>query len=132
MASFKRSTVVDSHRSGTRASFDAERYRKDFPILNEKIYGKPLVYLDNAATTQKPKPVIEALDRYYSAGNANIHRGIHYLSQKATDAYDDARTTIQQFLHARDSREIVFVRGTTEGINLVAQSYGRNRLKPAP
>lgn len=109
--------------------FDVKRYRKDFPILAEKVYGKSLVYLDNAATTQKPRPVIEALERYYASENANIHRGIHYLSQRATDAYDDARLSVQRFLNASDSKEIIFVRGTTEGINLVAQSYGRTFLK---
>ncbi|OGW87275.1 MAG: cysteine sulfinate desulfinase, partial [Omnitrophica bacterium RIFCSPLOWO2_01_FULL_45_10b] len=90
---------------------------------------KPLIYLDNAATTQKPKAVINVLTQYYSAENANIHRGIHYLSQKATDAYDDARVSIQHFLNASDAREIIFVRGATEGINLVAQSYGRTVVK---
>ena len=124
----KRSAVLES-RKESRAPFDAARCRKDFPILNEKVYGKPLIYLDNAATTQKPKVVIDALNRYYSAENANIHRGIHYLSQQATDAYDDARVAIQHFLNACDTYEIVFVRGATEGINLVAQSYGRTFLK---
>lgn len=124
----KRGAVLDS-RKRKSASFEAERYRKDFPILSQKVYGKPLAYLDNAATTQKPKSVIDALNRYYSFENANIHRGIHYLSQQATDAYDEARQTIQKFLNAREAREIIFVRGTTEGINLVAQSYGRTFLK---
>src|SRR3989338_3070126 len=124
-------------RSGTlslgkreKALFDVMRYRKDFPILAEKVYGKPLVYLDNAATTQKPQAVIDVLEQYYAKENANIHRGIHYLSQQATDAYDDARAAIQKFLNARASSEIVFVRGATEGINLVAQSYGRTFIKP--
>jgi cysteine desulfurase/selenocysteine lyase len=116
-------------RKESSSAFDVPRTRKDFPVLNQKIYGKPLVYLDNAATTQKPQAVIDALNRYYSAENANIHRGIHYLSQQATDAYDDARVKVQRFLNAREAREILFVRGATEGINLVAQSYGRTFLK---
>lgn len=116
-------------REMKKISFDVEKYRRDFPLLNQKVYGKQLVYLDNAATTQKPQAVIDAVTRYYSAENANIHRGIHYLSQKATDAYDESRDKIQHFLGARDWREIIFVRGATEGINLVAQSYGRKFLK---
>ena len=116
-------------RKKEQIPFDVERYRKDFPILGQKVYGKPLVYLDNAATTQKPRPVIDTVNRYYSMENANIHRGIHYLSQQATDAYDDARVIIQKFLNAKQSQEIIFVRGATEGINLVAQSYGRTFLK---
>ena len=110
-------------------AFDVLKYREDFPILAQKVYGKPLIYLDNAATTQKPQVVIEVLNRYYSFENANIHRGIHYLSQKATDAYDEARVSVQHFLNAKSAREIIFVRGATEGINLAAQSYGRAFLK---
>lgn len=124
----KRSAVLENRRRAQMA-FDVAKYRKDFPILNAKVYGKPLIYLDNAATTQKPQSVIDALERYYSAENANIHRGIHYLSQQATDAYDDARVAIKRFLNAREIHEIIFVRGSTEGINLVAQSYGRRFLK---
>ena len=124
----KRSAVLEQRRK-TQKAFDVERYRKDFPILSQKVYGKPLVYLDNAATTQKPQAVIDTVDRYYSKENANIHRGIHYLSQQATDAYDDARVVVQRFLNAADSQEIIFVRGATEGINLVAQSYGRTFIK---
>ena len=124
----KRGAILEV-RKKVQTPFDAKRYRKDFPILSQKVYGKPLVYLDNAATTQKPQAVIDVLNRYYSAENANIHRGIHYLSQQATDAYDDARVLVQQFLNASHSHEIIFVRGTTEGINLVAQSYGRTFLK---
>lgn len=116
-------------RKKTEKVFDVARYRKDFPILNQKVYGKPLVYLDNAATTQKPQAVIDTVERYYSKENANIHRGIHYLSQQATDAYDDARVIVQRFLNAAEPREIIFVRGATEGINLVAQSYGRTFIK---
>lgn len=111
------------------AGLDAARLRADFPILNQAVHGRPLVYLDNAATTQKPRQVIEALEHYYSADNANIHRGVHTLSQRATDAYEGAREKVRRFINAADLREIVFVRGATEGINLVAQSYGRNRFK---
>ena len=124
----KRSAVLEMQRKAKKL-FDVERYRKDFPILSQKVYGKPLVYLDSAATTQKPQAVIDVLNQYYSFENANIHRGIHYLSQRATDTYDDARITIQKFLNAPESRGIIFVRGATEGINLVAQSYGRSFLK---
>ncbi|OGX05282.1 MAG: cysteine sulfinate desulfinase [Omnitrophica bacterium RIFCSPLOWO2_12_FULL_50_11] len=112
-----------------KTAFDVARYRKDFPILAQKVYGKPLVYLDNAATTQKPRQVIDALREYYETENANIHRGIFYLSERATEDYEQVRTKVQQFIHARASREIIFVRGTTEGINLVAQSYGRTSIK---
>ncbi|MEK7322895.1 MAG: cysteine desulfurase [Pseudomonadota bacterium] len=111
------------------AGLDAVRLRADFPILNQTVHGRPLVYLDNAATTQKPRQVIEAIEHYYSADNANIHRGVHTLSQRATDAYEGAREKVRRFINAADLREIVFVRGATEGINLVAQSYGRNRFK---
>ncbi len=101
------------------------KIRQDFPALKQTVYGKPLVYLDNAATTQKPRAVLEALDHFYLADCANIHRGVHRLSERATEAYEAARVTVQRFLNAEESREIVFVRGTTEAINLVAQSYGR-------
>ncbi len=112
------------------ARFDVERIRRDFPVLQRKVHGKPLVYLDNAATSQKPKAVIDTLTRYYSEFNSNIHRGIHQLSEEATSAYEDARAKVKSFLNAADEREIVFVRGTTEAINLVAQSYGRAFVKP--
>jgi len=105
--------------------FDAQKYRADFPILGKKIYAKSLVYLDNAATTQKPQAVIDALFRYYSSENANIHRGIYYLSEQATHSFEGVRSQIAEFIGAPSSDEIIFVRGTTEGINLVAQSYGR-------
>lgn len=111
-------------------AFDAERLRRDFPILQRKVHGKPLVYLDNAATTQKPRQVIEVLQRYYGEQNANIHRGVHWLSEQATAAYEEARENVARFLNAASSKETIFVRGTTEAINLVAQSYGRSRLKP--
>jgi len=109
--------------------FDPSRVREEFPILATRVNGKPLVYLDNAATTQKPRAVIDALARYYAAENANIHRGVHHLSQIATDAYEGSREKVARFLNAASSREIVFVRGATEGINLVAQSYGRAFLR---
>jgi cysteine desulfurase / selenocysteine lyase len=112
------------------AQFDVERIRRDFPVLQRKVHGKPLVYLDNAATSQKPKAVIDTLTRYYSEINSNIHRGIHHLSEEATTAYEEARTKVKGFLNAADEHEIVFVRGTTEAINLVAHSYGRAFVKP--
>jgi cysteine desulfurase/selenocysteine lyase len=108
---------------------DVARIREDFPALRQKIHGKPLVYFDNGATSQKPQCVIDALTRYYSAENANIHRGVHYLSERATAAYEGARDKIRRYINARSSKEIVFVRGTTEAINLVAQSYGRSFLQ---
>jgi len=108
--------------------FDVWRIREDFPILKQTIHGKPLVYLDNAATSQKPQIVIDTISRYYATENANVHRGIHALSERATQAYEGARETVRQFLTAADTREIIFVRGTTEAINLVAQSYGRTFL----
>lgn len=110
------------------AGFDVARVRADFPILATRVHGKPLVYLDNAATTQKPRAVIDAVVRYYESQNANVHRGVHSLSETATEKYEAARVKVQHFLNARDPREIVFVRGTTEGINLVASSWGRKNV----
>ena len=110
--------------------FDVDRIREDFPILRESVHGKRLVYLDNAATSQKPQVVIDAVTRFYTAENANIHRGVHYLSERATVAYDEIREKVARFINARTSREVIFTRGTTEGINLVAQSYGRTFLRP--
>jgi cysteine desulfurase/selenocysteine lyase len=107
------------------ATIDVMRVREDFPILRRRIRGKPLVYLDNAATTQKPQSVIDRIVRYYREENANIHRGVHALSLEATDAYDSAREGVRRFLNAAEAREIVFVRGATEAINLVAATYGR-------
>ena len=115
---------------GGPASFDVERVRRDFPILQQTVHGKPLVYLDNAATSQKPQCVIDSLARYYSEFNANIHRGIHRLSEEATRAYEHARSQVRGFINAAEDREIVFVRGTTEAINLVAHSFGRAFVKP--
>jgi cysteine desulfurase / selenocysteine lyase len=116
-------------KSISSAGFDVERVRADFPILAQKVRGKPLVYLDNAATTQKPRAVIEAISKYYEGTNSNVHRGVHYLSEQATNEYEGVRKTAQKFLNAADLKEIIFVRGTTEGINLVAQSYGRANVR---
>jgi cysteine desulfurase/selenocysteine lyase len=110
--------------------FDAERVRQDFPILRQKVHGRPLVYLDNAATSQKPQSVLDALEHFYKADCSNIHRGVHQLSERATDAYEKARVKVQRFLNAESAREIIFVRGTTEAINLVASTFGRQRLAP--
>jgi cysteine desulfurase / selenocysteine lyase len=112
------------------AVLDPTQIREDFPILRRRVHDKPLVYLDNAATTQKPQGVIDRLVRYYSAENANIHRGVHSLSVAATDAYDAARERVQGFINAAHAREIVFVRGATEAINLIAATYGRAHVGP--
>ena len=109
-------------------AFDVERIRADFPILSRKVNGKPLVYADNAATTQKPTVVIERLRHYYEFENANIHRGVHTLSAEATAAHEQARQSVQRFINARESREVIFTRGATESINLVAQTWGRRQL----
>ena len=113
---------------GPSLASTSRRIRRDFPILSRRIHGKPLVYLDNAATTQKPRSVLDAERDVYERYYANIHRGVHLLSVESTDAYEKAREKVRDFLHARDSREIVFVRGTTEAINLVASSFGRARV----
>ena len=122
--------VASASPAAGASGFDVARVRAEFPILSARVHGRPLVYLDNAATTQKPQAVIDSLTRYYSAENANIHRGVHYLSQLATDAYEGARAKVARFLNAASPREIVFVRGTTEGINLVAQSFARSVVRP--
>ncbi len=114
--------------SKVATAFDVAKVRRDFPILSQRIHGKPLVYLDNAATTQKPQAVIDAMVRSYAEDNANIHRGVHLLSERATRAYEEAREKVQTFLNAPDQREIIFVRGTTEAINLVAQTFGRANI----
>ena len=108
--------------------FNVEKVRAEFPILDQQVNGKPLVYLDNAATTQKPKQVIDVLEKYYREYNSNIHRGVHSLSEKATAEYESARNKVKKFINAGSTKEIVFVRGTTEAINLVAQSFGRSSL----
>lgn len=104
--------------------FDVEKVRADFPILEEKVYGKRLVYLDSGATTQRPRQVIEKMDEYYLRYNSNVHRGVHFLSNKCTDANEEARELVRQFIHAASDREVIFTRGTTESINLVAHSFG--------
>ncbi len=112
-----------------RNLFDVNEVRKDFPVLHQMVNGHPLVYLDNGATSQKPRAVIDTVSHYYETYNANIHRGVHFLSENATREYEAARDTAQKFINAADRREVIYVRGTTEGINLVAQAYGRPRLK---
>jgi cysteine desulfurase / selenocysteine lyase len=116
-------------QAAVQQDFDVNKVRADFPILARKIHGKPLVYLDNAATTQKPQAVIDTLIYYYTAQNSNIHRGVHTLSEEATASYEESRATVQRFLNAADPREIIFVRGATEGINLVAQTWGRANIR---
>jgi cysteine desulfurase/selenocysteine lyase len=111
------------------ATFDVQRVRRDFPLLSQRVHGKPLVYLDNGATSQKPQAVIDRLNHYYTAENSNIHRGVHYLSEHATTAYEGAREKLRRFINAPRTDEIIFLRGTTEAVNLVAQSYGRAFLK---
>ncbi|MBI2618497.1 MAG: cysteine desulfurase [Ignavibacteriales bacterium] len=120
---------LEAHLETTRVAYDVHRVRKDFPILSRKVQGKPLVYLDNAATSQKPASVLKAIREYYESYNANIHRGVHALSIQATEAYESVRRRIQEFVGAREAREVVFVRGTTEGINLVAQTFARRRMR---
>ena len=122
-------TAATLAKQAITTGYDLARVREDFPILKELIHSKPLVYLDNAATSQKPWSVINAERDYYTHLNANIHRGVHDLSQRATDAYEGARGKIRQFINARKNEEVIFVRGTTEAINLVASSYGRSKLK---
>jgi cysteine desulfurase / selenocysteine lyase len=114
----------------TVAVLDAERVRKDFPILERTINGRPLVYLDSGASSQRPLPVLRAVEDYETHSHANVHRGVHALSQAATEAFEGARERVRRFINARSTKEIIFVRGTTEGINLVAQSYARPRFKP--
>jgi cysteine desulfurase/selenocysteine lyase len=112
------------------SSLDVERVRRDFPCLHQEVRGKPLVYLDNAATTQCPRSVISAISAFHIHDRANIHRGVHTLSQRSTKAYDAVRETVAAFIHAAESREVVFTKGTTEGLNLVAHTLGRSRLGP--
>ncbi|MFZ0427057.1 MAG: cysteine desulfurase [Acidobacteriota bacterium] len=119
---------VDIDSGPFAGGLDAERILRDFPILQTRVHGRRLAYLDNAATTQKPLSVIERIRHYYLAENSNVHRGVHHLSQVATDAYEASRRKIQRFINARRESEVVFVRGATEGVNLVAQTLGRQRL----
>ena len=111
-------------------TFDVNKVRNDFPILKQQVNGCPLVYLDNGATSQKPQSVIDAIVNYYTTTNSNVHRGVHTMSQQATDGYEGARSKVRQFINASDDREIIFTRNTTEGINLVAYSYGRLNIGP--
>ena len=117
-------------QTDTATRFDIETVRQDFPILSRTVNGKPLIYLDSAATAQKPRQVIDAISHYYSHYNANVHRGLHTLSEEATIAYEGAREKVRAFINAEKDHEIIFTRGTTDGINLVAQSYARTHLKP--
>lgn len=110
-------------------SYNVEEIRQDFPILQREVYGRPLIYLDNAATTQKPRSVVEAISNEYFSTNANVHRGVHFLSQKATDLHEAARERVRQFINARSTAEVLFTRGTTESLNLVASSFGEAFLK---
>lgn len=120
---------IDSARHRPTADFNVYRIREDFPILKQQVHGKPLVYLDNAATTQKPRAVIDALACFYCADCSNIHRGVHALSERATQEYENAREKIRRYINAERTSEVIFVRGATEAINLVASSYGRKVLK---
>ena len=120
--------ITETGNRKTPAAFDVEQIRKDFPALDQTVHGKPLVYLDNAATSQKPLAVMKAEELFYRRDCSNIHRGVHELSERATRSYEDARVTAQRFLNARDSKEIIFVRGTTEAINLVANTFGRKNV----
>ena len=122
-----------SHPAATSrgaAPLDVARVRRDFPVLARLVNGQPLAYLDNAASSQRPRAVIDAMSRYYETTHANVHRGVHTLSQEATELFEGAREKVRRFVNARSTREIVFVRGTTEAINLVAQSYGRPGFGP--
>src|ERR1700693_1022152 len=114
------SGILASEEPTKLLSFDPNIIKEDFPILKQLVYGRPLVYLDNAATSQKPSAVIDAMTRYYSTDNSNIHRGVHLLSERATHEYEEARLKVQRFINAAESKEIIFTRGTTEAINLVA------------
>src|SRR6266700_5997710 len=117
------------HPAVTNGAYDVERIREDFPILALPVYGKPLVYLDNAASAQKPKAVLDRLERAYTQEYANVHRGLHYLANAATEAYESAREKVRAFLNAGRPEEIVFTRNATEAINLVAYTFGRERVK---
>ena len=122
--------TITTAMPGLTPAFDVDAIRSDFPILGRKVNGQPLVYLDNGATAQKPSAVIDTIDRYYREQNANIHRGVHHLSQVATQAYEDARETVRCYINAAHSSEVIYTKGTTDGINLVAASWGRKFLEP--
>src|SRR5436190_8282654 len=118
------------HPALTNGSYDVARLRQDFPILGLEVYGKPLIYLDNAASAQKPKAVLDCLQHAYTAQYANVHRGLHYLANAATEAYENARETVRGFLNASQKEEVVFTRNATEAVNLVAYTFGRERIEP--
>src|SRR5713101_7265347 len=118
------------HQALTNGAYDVARVREDFPILSTKVYGKPLIYLDNAASAQKPTAVLDRLHQAYTSEYANVHRGLHYLANAATEAYEGAREKVRAFLNAARPEEIVFTRNATEAINLVAYTFGRERIKP--
>ncbi len=126
-------TTIPGHSQGSGQNglnvIDVQRIRQDFPVLDQLVNGKPLVYLDNAATTQKPRAVIDAITSYYLHNNSNVHRGVHTLSQRATDDYEAGREAVRRFINASSANEIIYVRGTTEGLNLVAHSFGRKFFK---
>jgi len=124
------SSTLHTTRPTPRAAFDVERIRADFPVLAQQVNGNPLIYLDNAATSQKPQRVIDAVTAFYTEYNSNVHRGLHTLSMRATDAYEKSRAIVARFIHAEHADEIVFTRGTTESINLVAHAFGRANLRP--
>src|SRR5437773_4706214 len=128
MSTLTERSSTSQPRASARA-YEVSRIREDFPILKTTVSGKPLIYLDNGATTQKPRQVIDAIKHFYEHENANIHRGVYYLSQLATDRYEGARHKVRKFINASEDREIIFTRGTTESINLVASSFGRLRLR---
>src|SRR3989442_14537799 len=117
------------HQAVSNGSYDVTRIREDFPILATQVYGKPLIYLDNAASAQKPKAVLDRLHHAYTAEYANVHRGLHYLANAATEAYEDAREKVRAFINAGRKEEIVFTRNATEAINLVAYTFARERIK---
>lgn len=127
MSAAPATAMAQARRPG---DLDVEAVRRDFPVLGRRVNGRPLCYLDNAASSQRPQSVIDSISRYYETTHANVHRGVHTLSQEATDLFEGARETLRRFVNARSTREVIFVRGTTEAINLVAQSYARPRLAP--
>jgi cysteine desulfurase / selenocysteine lyase len=120
---------VINANAADKPKFDVDRVRQDFPILRTQVHGRPLVYLDNAATSQKPQAVIDATNNYYAAQNSNVHRGVHALSQLATREYEEARVKVKRFINAADTHEVIYTKGATEGINLVASSYGRKFIR---
>src|SRR6266436_6829824 len=126
----KRSARMTMHPAVTNGAYDVARIREDFPILAMQIYGKPLVYLDNAASAQKPTSVLDRMNQAYTTEYANVHRGLHYLANAATEGYEAAREKVRAFLNAERAEEIIFTRNATEAINLVAYTFGRERIKP--